>query len=84
MKVFIGNQVGVLALLNTIMPTVTCYSPGIFPPYGVITSHYIDVKYSLIKSTVNPILGWGLQMGPNGQLDAAWATPSDDAVLACA
>jgi hypothetical protein len=32
--VFIGNQVGVHALLSTIMPLVTFFSPRIFPLWG--------------------------------------------------
>jgi hypothetical protein len=59
--VFIGNQVGGCALISTIMPPVTCYRPRIFPLQG----HYSDVKYSLIKYTINPTLGRGLQISPN-------------------
>jgi hypothetical protein len=79
--VFIGNQVGGHALLGTIMPLVTCYNPRI-SPLGVITGHYSEVKYNIIKYTTNPTPGRGLQMVPNGQLGAAWALPSDDVVFA--
>jgi hypothetical protein len=75
-RVFIGNHVGGYALLNTIMPSVTCFSPKIFP-LGVITGHYIEVKYTMIKYTTNPTLGWGLQMGPNGERGVVWAHSID-------
>jgi hypothetical protein len=62
--VFIGNQVGGCALLSTIMPLVTCYSPGIFPLQG----HYSDVKYNMhdqIHSKSYP--REGLTNGPKWQ-----------------
>jgi hypothetical protein len=62
--VFIGNQVDGYAFLSTIMPLVTCYNPGIFPLWG----YYSDVKYILIKYTLNPTPGRGLQMGPNDSM----------------
>jgi hypothetical protein len=56
--VFIGNQVGGHALLNTIMPLDICHSPKIFS--WVIIGHFDEVKYSLSKYTANPTLGRGL------------------------
>jgi hypothetical protein len=40
---------------------------------GVITGHYSEVKYILIKYTTNPTLGRGLQVDPNGQWGIRWA-----------
>jgi hypothetical protein len=76
--VFIDNQMGECALLSTIMPLVTCYSPKIFH----IRGHYSDVSYNLIKYTVNSTPGRGLQTGPSDSQTwrgphhwAVWSSP---------